>query len=254
MTDVLALERFAADLVTFGRSLGRDDRRAAQACLADAVACASAGVATDAHRRSADAFGDLSPNAHGGAGIWFTGAVSNPLTAAYLNSVAVSAHDLDDGHRGAVGHPGEAVVPAVIAEYEASGGVADPLNAIVVGYEAGLRLAELRNSAGLPTTATGRWAGFASAAASCYLAGDDEVTLASALSIAGALAPQLAPPDPRRVDGLKEGTPWGVISGLMAARLARAGLPAPTYLLERHPDFDSAALADLRAGPCGSDP
>jgi 2-methylcitrate dehydratase PrpD len=171
------------------------------------------------------------------------------MTAAYLNSIAVSAHDLDDGHRAAVGHPAGAVVPTVIAEFEASCAAADPLDAIVVGYEAGLRLAALRNFTNLPTTATGRWAGFASAAASCHLAGDDEATLAGALAHAGALAPQLAPPDPSRTDALKEGTPWGVLSGMMATRLARAGVPAPTYLLERHPDFDERSLTELHAGP-----
>jgi 2-methylcitrate dehydratase PrpD len=248
MNDPLTLERFATELVAFGCSIGPHERQAAQICLADAIACAAVGVGTDAHRRSTLAFDDSTACVGRGAGIWFTGSESNPITAAYLNSVAVSAHDLDDGNRAAVGHPGGAVIPAVLAEAEATGSSVDPLDAIVVGYEAGVRLAMQRDPSGLPTMATGRWAGFASAAASCHLAGDDEAVLAAALAHAGALAPQLAPPDPRRPDGLKEGTPWGVVSGLMAARLARAGIPAPTYLLERHPDFGSGPLDSLRIG------
>jgi 2-methylcitrate dehydratase PrpD len=174
------------------------------------------------------------------------------LTAAYLNSVAVSAHDLDDGHRGAIGHPGSAVVPAVLAEIEHTGADVDPLAAIAFGYEAGVRLAEQRTPGSFERTATGRWASWAAAAVSCFVSGDDADTLAAALAHAGSLAPQLAPPDPRSTDGLKEGTPWAVVAGLVAARLARSGLPAPLHLLERHRAYDDEGLAALAPRPPGA--
>lgn len=235
MSEELRLERFAAELVAL-RDIPSDARRIARDCLADALACAAVGQGRTVHDASTAALRDLF-GATGDATVWFRPDRANPLLAAYLNSVAVSADDLDDGNRAAMGHPGAAVVPAVLVEAELAGG-GDLLGAIVVGYEAGVRFAAARRAADLPTLATGRWAGVAAAAASCWLAGDDAGTTAAALAHAASLSPQLIAPDPRRTDALKEGIPWGVVAGLVAVRLARAGIAAPTYLLERHPDVD----------------
>jgi 2-methylcitrate dehydratase PrpD len=231
----LQLERFAAELVAL-RDIPPDTRRVARDCLADALACAAAGQGRAVHDASTAALTGLFRSTED-ATVWFRPERANPLLAAYLNSVAVSADDLDDGNRAATGHPGAAVVPAVLVEAELAG-AGDLLGAIAVGYEAGVRFAAARRAADLPTLATGRWAGVAAAAASCWLAGDDAHTTAAALAHAASLSPQLVAPDPRRTDAIKEGTPWGVVVGLVAARLARAGVAAPTYLLERHPDFD----------------
>jgi 2-methylcitrate dehydratase PrpD len=245
----LTLARLAEELCTFARGVTGRERAVARWCLADALACAAAGVGTPSHARSLPVMSTLDHGQHR-ATVWFTGRREGPLAAAYLNSVSVSAHDLDDGHRGAIGHPGGAVIPAVLAELEAAGPAAagaDPLDAIVVGYEAAVRIAEARDPTRFQRTATGRWASFATAAASCFLHGDPAETLAHALAHAGSLAPQLSPPDPRAVDGLKEGTPWAVVAGLVAARLARAGIPGPTYLLERHAAYPAGSLAGIRA-------
>ncbi|WP_412517386.1 MmgE/PrpD family protein [Actinomadura madurae] len=248
MTGELALERFARELMSSReRRPGPSARRMAHRCLSDALACAAAGVLTPAYERARAAAGQLFGAGDATATIWFDAVPAPALQAAFLNSVAVSAHDLDDGHRAAAGHPGEAVVPAVIAEAESQGlPDVDVLHAIVVGYEAGVRIAAARDTSALTTLATGRWAGFAAAAVSCWIAGDDPGTAAAALAHAGSLSPQLIAPDPRRVDGLKEATPWGVTAGLAAARLARAGIPAPTYLLEAHPDFRPERLGAVR--------
>jgi 2-methylcitrate dehydratase PrpD len=242
MTELLRLERFAAELVAL-RDIPPDARRIARDCLADALACAAAGQARAVHDASTAALAGLFGST-ADATVWFRPERANPLLAAYLNSVAVSADDLDDGNRAATGHPGAAVVPAVLVEAELAGD-GDVLGAIAVGYEAGVRFAAARR-ADLPTLASGRWAGVAAAAASCWLAGDDAGTTAAALAHAASLSPQLVAPDPRRTDAIKEGTPWGVVVGLVATRLARAGVAAPTYLLERHPDFDRHD--DVRVG------
>jgi 2-methylcitrate dehydratase PrpD len=139
--------------------------------------------------------------------VWFAGRRAGRLTAAYLNSLAVSAHDLDDGHRGAIGHPGGAVIPAVLAELDLAeldpaAPAVDLLDAVVVGYEAAVRIAEARDPGRFTRSATGRWASFAAAAVSCFVHNDPPATLAHALAHAGSLAPQLSPPDPRAVDGL----------------------------------------------------
>jgi 2-methylcitrate dehydratase PrpD len=72
--------------------------------------------------------------------------------------------------------------------------------------------------------------------------------MAAALAHAASLSPQLVAPDARRTDAIKEGTPWGVVVGLVAVRLARAGIAAPTYLLERHPDIDGQPLDSIAVG------
>ncbi|MFD0745888.1 MmgE/PrpD family protein [Phytohabitans flavus] len=245
---MLTIERFAAELYAFAGSVTGAERAAARTCLADALACAAAGVGTPAHASAAAAMGDLD---RGGdtqpVTVWFSGTRTGVLAAAYLNSVAVSAHDLDDGHRGAIGHPGGAVMPAVLAELELTGSTVDPLEAVAVGYEAALRIAQARDPARFERTATGRWGSYAAAAASWFVHGDPPATLAHALAHAGSLAPQLAPPDPRAVDGIKEGTPWAVVAGLMAARLARARVPGPLYLLEREDAYGPGDLDRIAA-------
>lgn len=239
MTDDLRLETFASQLAAVSSAdISATARRKALDCLADALACAALGRRLPIYQQSAAALSDAFGAAVATGTAWFERSRQNPFLAVYLNSLAVSADDLDDGNRSAAGHPGGAVIPAVLAEIEASElWDADLLGAIVVGYEAGVRIARARDTPRLATLATGRWAGFAAAAASCWLTGENGEVFAAALAHAGSLAPQLVAPDARRPDGLKEGTPWAVAAGLLAARLARAGVAAPTYLLEVHPDF-----------------
>src|ERR1700680_347132 len=59
--------------------------------------------------------------AQGDACVWFDRARLSPMGAAFINSSAASVLDLDDGHRVASGHPGAAVIPAVIAVGESIG-------------------------------------------------------------------------------------------------------------------------------------
>ncbi|MFC6018388.1 hypothetical protein ACFP2T_19520 [Plantactinospora solaniradicis] len=108
-------------------------------------------------------------------------------------------------------------------------------------------MAEPRDPARFERTATGRWASHAAAAVSWLVHGDPPDALAHALAHAGSLAPQLSPPDPRAVDGIKEGTPWAVVAGLMAARLARARVPGPLYLLERDTAYRPGDLDRITA-------
>ncbi|MCQ0021125.1 MmgE/PrpD family protein [Actinomadura madurae] len=139
MTGELALERFARELMSSReRRPGPSARRMAHRCLSDALACAAAGVLTPAYERARAAAGQLFGAGDATATVWFDAVPAPALQAAFLNSVAVSAHDLDDGHRAAAGHPGEAVIPVVIAEAESQGlPDVDVLHAIVAGYEAG---------------------------------------------------------------------------------------------------------------------
>lgn len=238
MSGAFLLEQLAVDLIDLSRHrIGEEDLHAARACLLDAVSCAAVGVTSTTYDASEQGLSGLFGVIGNPVTRWFSGEQVGLLEAAYLNSVAVSAHDLDDGNRKAVGHPGGAVIPAVLALAESLGYEGDLLVPIIVGYEAGVRIAEARAIEHVPTVSTGRWAPFAVAAAAGIMTGQDAPALAKSMAHAGSLAPQLVQIDPLGTDGLKEGTPWGVVAGIIGHRLAVAGIPAPTYLMERQPDF-----------------
>lgn len=67
------------------------------------------------------------------------------LGALLSNCAAASALDIDDGHRGAAGHPGAAIIPAVLMEAGRIGANgARALAAIIVGYQVGLAVGSAR--------------------------------------------------------------------------------------------------------------
>lgn len=240
----LAIERFARRISAFADLAGEEVLRFARPCVLDAVACAAAGRRSASYPIHAAAIGPLLGTDRQEARVWFGDRRAGLAESAYLNSVAVSADDLDDGNRAAVGHPGGAVVPAVLALAEHLDVGGDLRPAIAAGYEVGIRLASARRIDAVPTMATGRWAGIAVAAAAGVLSGWPAARLADSMAHAGSLSPQLVHPDARATDGLKEGTPWAVVAGLAAWRLTAAGMPAPLQLLERQPEFEGAEPAE----------
>ena len=181
--------------------------------------------------------------------VWFTDQAGNALAAAWANSAAASALDLDDGHRLARGHPGAAVIPTAFAvAAEAGASMEAVLRAIVAGYEVGVTIAAARTTYGN----TGTWSAYAVAAAAGALRGTEAGVLAHALAIAGESAPNqlfASAPAPRMPDpegsGVKEGIPWSVVTGLVALGLAEAGHTGPRNILDstRHYRFpDRLAL------------
>src|SRR5262245_60224782 len=83
------------------------------------------GAPTIAGRRTAGAVAALkaAPAAWGPgpAACWFSDLRLSAPGAAFVNAASASMLDLDDGHRAASGHPGAAVIPAVMATAEAHG-------------------------------------------------------------------------------------------------------------------------------------
>jgi 2-methylcitrate dehydratase PrpD len=225
-------------------------RRAACEAVLDLV------TAVAAAPRSA--FGPAFRAAHGPGPsvLWLSGETAAPVAAGMANALAAAALDLDDGHRRSRGHPGACVIPAVLAEadrLEACGAPPedrDILDAIIAGYEVGLRIAAARGF----YARTGFWGGFAAAGAAGRLARLSNDQMAQALAIAGETAPHMATttappawPQPTGSD-VKEGIPWGVAAGLVAVHLARAGMTGPIDLVDHAPFFDAEAiLADRPA-------
>jgi 2-methylcitrate dehydratase PrpD len=213
--------------------------------LIDLIGCAAAGYASPAARATRNTVRRL--YAAGPSALWFTGDQRRTEGAAMANSTAASALDLDDGHRKAGGHPGAAVIPAVLAVAPAARASGrDVVAALTAGYEIAVRVAAARDFTRLDTLSTGRWGAYGVVAAAGLLARDTPKILATAFSIAGVLSPGLSAAGYSTVMGnqVKEGIPWSVMTGLTALELARQGLTGPLDILD-HPDyFDATAITD----------
>jgi 2-methylcitrate dehydratase PrpD len=220
---------------------------AAANVLIDLIGCAAGGFDSAAARATRQTVVQL--YAEGQAVIWFGSIQRRAEGAAMANSTAASALDLDDGHRRAGGHPGAAIVPAVLAVGPTAGVSAgasgrELIAAIAAGYEVAVRVAAARDFKRLDTLSTGRWCAYGTVAAAGLLGRDDPATLAQAFAIAGVLSPGLSAAGYSTVMGnqAKEGIPWAVMTGLTALEMARRGFTGPLDILD-HPDyFDAAAV------------
>lgn len=247
--DRRGIARQIADYVvaTRGEPVAEGSREAALRCILDLLGAAGAGSfdpGTTAVRQTA-----LSMMGGGAAPVWFTDHTASTVGAAWANSAAAAALDLDDGHRMARGHPGAAVIPAVFAMAQETGALAtDIVAAIVIGYEVGVTIAAARRTYGN----TGTWSAYAVVAAAGALRQTPADVIEHALAIAGESAPNQAfasaptqTPPPEGSD-VKEGIAWSVVTGLMALGLAEAGHTGPRNILDS--DLHYKFPADLALG------
>jgi 2-methylcitrate dehydratase PrpD len=185
----------------------------------------------------------------GAADTWFGGGRRQAAFAAFANSAAASALDLDDGHRAAGGHPGAAVIPAVLAvAQEVEARWSEALAALVAGYEVGVRVAAARDFSTLDTLATGRWCAYGVAAAASRLRRLTVKQTAQAMAVAGVLSPGLSAAGYSQVMGnhAKEGIPWATLTGLWATELAAGGFTGPLDILDHRDYYDAEKIV---AGP-----
>jgi 2-methylcitrate dehydratase PrpD len=210
-------------------------------CLIDAAAAGVAGSQTNvagvARRYAQAAFGP------GSSPYWFGGGDgSTALGAAFVNSTAMSALDVDDGNRSARGHLGAAVIPVATAVGAAKGATAREFGAAVLaGCEIGARLGAAERRA---FSASGRWAGVGAAVSAGLLLGFNRQQLENAIAIAVHAAPLMAPAATRvQMTGhVKEGVPFGVLSGMSAALLAQEGYTGDADAIESAEIYDVGAL------------
>jgi len=210
-----------------------------QRCVLDLVASAVAGARSEAAviaRGCAERLGGP-----GKAAIWFGGGNRQPACAAFANSAAASALDLDDGHREAGGHPGAAVIPAVLAvAQEVQAGWPEVLASLVASYEVGVRVSAARDFSSLDTLSSGRWCAYSAAAAAGRLRKLSVRKTAEAMAVAGVLSPGLSAAGYSTVMGnhAKEGIPWATLTGLWAVELAAGGFSGPLDILDHRDYFD----------------
>ncbi|MBN9306992.1 MAG: 2-methylcitrate dehydratase [Devosia sp. 67-54] len=216
-----------------GRPVQAQTAAAVRRSILDLLGAAAAGVQNSG--ASAVRATAITTMAEGTVPIWFSGLCSSAVGAAWANSAAAAAVDLDDGHRMARGHPGAAVIPTAIAlAHETGASLTEVVGAIVIGYEVGVTIGAARLTYGN----TGTWSSYAVVATAAALRRTESPIIAHALAIAGESAPnQLfasAPPQPLRPEGsdVKEGIAWSVVTGLTALRLAEAGHTGPRNILD----------------------
>lgn len=174
-----------------------------------------------------------------------SGARRNVADAALVNGV--SAHVLDYDDVTFDGHPSAVLVPAILAQAEASGrGGAEMLAAYVAGYEVWAELlvrepTPLHDKGWHPTAMRGT---VAAAAACARLRGLDTAQTTTALAISASMAGGLVANFGSLTKSFQVGR--AAQSGVLAARLAQAGLSASADALEHPSGFLAATSPDSR--------
>ncbi len=177
--------------------------------------------------------------------------VPAPL-AAWSNSILANALDIDDGNdapTGHAGHHGAVVVPASLSVAESNGSSGRSfIEAVVVGYEVGIRAGYILSAVGAPV---GPMGSFGAAAASAKLLQLNKEETTNALSIVDAHNPigsvavlptkTLGFP----VGGMtKEKLGWAALAGVVAAILAQEGFTGPGSIYDNQ-DIDQALLGSM---------
>jgi len=171
-----------------------------------------------------------------GARLLPDGAPASPRAAALINGVAAHVLDYDDVAMD--GHPTAVLLPALLAEAEATGaGCGKLLAGYIAGYET---WAVLRNTAQAPLHGvgwhpSGVFGAVATAVACAVLRGLDTDAVARAMGIAAAQASGVLANF--GTDAKSFQTARAAESGLLAARLAAAGMTANRTMFDRGGDF-----------------
>jgi 2-methylcitrate dehydratase PrpD len=115
-----------------------------------------------------------------------SGTTSAPARAAFLNGVAGTTLELDEGNQFARGHPAIHIVPALLACADDCSGAA-LLNALVLGYDIGSRIG-IASRLKVTMHPHGTWGTIGAALAIATIAGADEAEVASTINIAAGLS------------------------------------------------------------------
>ena len=172
------------------------------------------------------------------ATVWGRFPKTSCLWAALINGMSASCLDADDGHRAAMGHPGGVIVPAAVALAERVGATGRQfLEAVIIGYEIGLRVGIFLNRDQKNTYyGSGTWAAIGAAATGAKLLNLGPAQCLSALSIAEVNAPLaliMGWIDLRKPPEVKEGMGWSAFTGVSSALLAQQGVQGVFSLAER---------------------
>ena len=218
------------------RPISDHDRQRASLLLLDWTGCAVAGQAEPAGQKVTAAFPDEMGNC-----TRIGASKSSVLMAALHNGCLGNVLEMDDVDKRAVLHAAPTIIPAALAMAEHVGASArDFLDAIVIGYEATIRIGRAVGAghyAFWHNTAT--CGPFGAAAAACHLL--DGSDLVSALGLAGTQAAGLWQTR-HEPDSMAKQLHAGhaAHAGVLAAILSKQGFQGPRSILEGEQGFFAA--------------
>lgn len=159
---------------------------------------------------------------------------TSPFFAALINGASSHVVEQDDVHNGSVFHPAAVVFPAVLAVAEAENSSGRKMiEAIVAGYEAGIRVGEALGRSHYEVFHTTGTAGtLAAAAAVAKLIGLDPIDINHALGTAGTQAAGLWEFLADAADSKQLHTAKAAADGMMSALLARDGVAGAKRIVE----------------------
>ena len=176
-----------------------------------------------------------------------TGERNSVPHAALVNGVSSHVVELDDVHKGGIIHAGAAVIPAALAVAEAEGASGRRLLcAVVLGYEAAIRIAEAITPSHYRLWHTTATCGtFGAAAAVGHLLNLDAEGMLLALGSAGTQASGLWEfiEDGAMSKHLHPGK--AAMNGVLSAYLARDGFTAARKILEGRRGFFAATSTEV---------
>lgn len=170
---------------------------------------------------------------------------SSAMEAGLANGVFAHSMDLDDGHRGAMLHPGACVIPSALSLCESENRTGKELiESIVVGYQVAIALGMIVNpghrSRGFHSTGTCGTLGAAAAASKAMSLSEVEIT--NALGLAGTQAAGLLESDHSGSMGKHLHAGRAAQSGILSALLAKNGFIGAHTILEGDEGFLKAMV------------
>ncbi|MCJ8143314.1 MmgE/PrpD family protein [Ancylobacter sp. A5.8] len=234
--DIMHVQDFIHDLRY--SDLPAPVRVMARRCLLDLIGVAASGRRTDLARivtnHAARQFGAGEGR---GARMIFDGRRVSPVGAAYAGASLIDSFDAHDGHALTKGHAGVAILPALLAFWEAEDLALDDqdvLTSIVIGYEIATRAGIALHASACDYHTSGAWNSLACAAIGARLMKLSPAQTREALGTAEYHGPRSQMM--RCIDYptmLKDGSGWGALVGVSAAYLAADGFTgAPALTLE----------------------
>lgn len=177
---LMSIARFVAE--TPGTAIPADVRERAALIVADCIGCMAAGSQMAEVSRLAQYCAERATNT--AATLVGTSERMPPELAAWVGGTAGTWHDLDEGNLHTRAHAAIQIVPAALAEAEASGKSGQEfLDAFILAYEVAGRLWQA-TKARLAVHPHGTYGPLAAAIALCRLRGDGVEKIASAMNIA----------------------------------------------------------------------
>ncbi|TWF58771.1 MmgE/PrpD family protein [Neorhizobium alkalisoli] len=230
-------------------TLPEDVIRQARRCLIDLVGVAASGLRT---QMSGIVMNHVARHfcapANEGARMMFDGRRVSAVGAAYAGATMIDSFDAHDGHVLTKGHAGVAILPALLAYWDAENlklDIEEVLTCIVLGYEIATRAGIALHASACDYHTSGAWNALACAALGARLLKLSPAQTREAIGIAEYHGPRSQMM--RCIEWptmVKDGSAWGALSGVSAAYLAMDGFTGAPAITAEGPEL-AEIWADL---------